>query len=173
MFITIWIHSWWIRPDTTLCNSRHDKQAWMSRHIRAQTTPTHASRFHLFTVAMTGHAEDRGFNYRSKLQRNRVVLMQQKRAGAREWDHVGMNKGVCLPGRSTGGTAPLIGTLEHFPEQDLSRRNGVGNQTQAYATLWCMNMAWVCDVVWVNAASIYLVEVHLNQGFKYNSKLSS
>ena len=26
----------------------------------AQTTPTHASGFHLFTVAMTGHAEERG-----------------------------------------------------------------------------------------------------------------
>ena len=24
------------------------------------TTPTHASGFHLFTVAMTGHAEDKG-----------------------------------------------------------------------------------------------------------------
>ena len=32
----------------------------MSRHNRAQTTPTHASGFHLFTVAMTGHAEDKG-----------------------------------------------------------------------------------------------------------------
>ena len=30
----------------------------MSRHVRAQTTPTHASGFHLFTVAMTGHAKD-------------------------------------------------------------------------------------------------------------------
>ena len=26
----------------------------------AQTTPTHASGFHLFTVEMTGHAEDKG-----------------------------------------------------------------------------------------------------------------
>ena len=25
----------------------------------AQTTPTHASGFHLFTMAMTGHAEER------------------------------------------------------------------------------------------------------------------
>ena len=30
----------------------------MSRHIRAQTTPIHASGFQLFTVAMTGHAEE-------------------------------------------------------------------------------------------------------------------
>ena len=29
-------------------------------HIKAQTTPTHASGFHLFTVAMTGHAEEWG-----------------------------------------------------------------------------------------------------------------
>ena len=26
----------------------------------AQSTPTHASGFHLVTVAMTGHAEDKG-----------------------------------------------------------------------------------------------------------------
>ena len=31
----------------------------MSRHNKAQTTPTHASGFHLFTVAMRGHAEER------------------------------------------------------------------------------------------------------------------
>ena len=40
----------------------------MSRHNRAQTTPTHASGFHLFTVAMTGHAKDKGFSYRSTQQ---------------------------------------------------------------------------------------------------------
>ena len=54
------IHPGWIRSDTTLSSSRHDKQAWMSRHNGAQTTPTHASGFHLFTVAMTGHAKDKG-----------------------------------------------------------------------------------------------------------------
>ena len=32
----------------------------MNRHIRAQTTATHASGFHLFTMAMTGHAEEKG-----------------------------------------------------------------------------------------------------------------
>jgi hypothetical protein len=31
----------------------------------AQATPTHASVFQLFTVAMTGHAEDKGFSYRN------------------------------------------------------------------------------------------------------------
>ena len=35
-----------------------------------------------------------------------------------------------------GGTAPQTGTLEHSPEQDLSRRNGVDNQN----TIICNNM---------------------------------
>ena len=35
-----------------------------------------------------------------------------------------------------GGTAPLTGTLDRSPEQDLSRRNGVGNQ---YTNI-CNNM---------------------------------
>ena len=43
----------------------------MSRHIRAQTTPTHSSGFHLFTVAMTGHAEEKGFNHHIMEQLNR------------------------------------------------------------------------------------------------------
>ena len=34
----------------------------------AQSIPTHASGFHLVTVAMTGHAEENGFNYRSTQQ---------------------------------------------------------------------------------------------------------
>ena len=43
----------------------------------AQSTPTHASGFHLVTVAMTGHAEEGGFNYRNThISLNRVVLMQ-------------------------------------------------------------------------------------------------
>ena len=68
----------------------------MSRHIRAQTTPTHASGFHLFTVAMTGHAEDKGFNYRSMKQLHRCCPNAVKQSRAREWDCIGMNKGVML-----------------------------------------------------------------------------
>ena len=47
-----------------------------------------------------------------------------------------MNKRVFLLGRSARGTAPQTGTLEHSPEQDLSRRNGVDNQN----TSICNNM---------------------------------
>ena len=69
----------------------------MSRHIRAQTTPTHASGFHLFTVAMTGHAEDKGFNYRSMKQLHRCCPNAVKESRSeREWVCIGMDKGVLL-----------------------------------------------------------------------------
>ena len=42
----------------------------MSRHNRAQTTPTHTSGFHLFTVAMTGHAKE-GLQLLQHVQSNR------------------------------------------------------------------------------------------------------
>ena len=42
----------------------------------AQTTPTHASVFHLFTMAMTGHAEERGSTTTICNNRIVVVLMQ-------------------------------------------------------------------------------------------------
>ena len=35
-----------------------------------------------------------------------------------------------------------------------------------------MNMAWVCDAVELMQLAFYLDEVHLNQEFKCNSKLS-
>ena len=45
----------------------------MSRHIRAQTAPTHASGFHLFTVAMIGHAKES--------RSERVGLYQNEQGG--------------------------------------------------------------------------------------------
>ena len=42
----------------------------------AQSNPTHASGFHLVTVAMTGHAEDKGSTTVAHSWLNRVVLMQ-------------------------------------------------------------------------------------------------
>ena len=42
----------------------------------AQSTPTHASGFHLVTEAMTGHAEDKGSTAIAHSSLNRVVLMQ-------------------------------------------------------------------------------------------------
>ena len=67
---------------------------------------------------------------------NRCCPNAVKGAGAREGDLSRCSRGfACLidPRRST---APQTGTLEGSPEQDLSRRNGVGNQN----TTICNNM---------------------------------
>ena len=40
----------------------------------AQSTPTHASGFHLVTVAMTGHAEDKGSTTASHSSLKRCLL---------------------------------------------------------------------------------------------------
>ena len=42
----------------------------------AQSTPTHASGFHLVTVAMTGHAEEMDSTTVAHSSLNRVVLMK-------------------------------------------------------------------------------------------------
>ena len=51
----------------------------MSRHIRAQTTPTHASGFHLFTVAMTGHAKDKGVQLPQQVSNMSVLFPLDRR----------------------------------------------------------------------------------------------
>ena len=69
----------------------------------AQSTPTHASGFHLVTVAMTGHAEEMGSTTIAHISLKCVVLMQKKRAEARTWDCIDMIKWLvaCLKGRCT------------------------------------------------------------------------
>ena len=84
-----------------------------------------------------------------------------------------MNKGVCLPGRSTGGHCSTDRYSGSVSEAGPIEKERCQNQTQAYAIIWCMNMAWVCDEIWANATSIHLHDVHLNQSFKCNSKISS
>ena len=45
---------------------------------------------------MTGHAKDKGVQLPQQVTDESIVLMQEKRAGAREWDCIGLNKGVLL-----------------------------------------------------------------------------
>ena len=67
----------------------------------AQSIPTHASGFHLITVAMTGHAEEKGSSTVTHSSLKRVVLNavnenRSKNMGVYRYDQlVG-----CLPGRS-------------------------------------------------------------------------
>ena len=44
----------------------------------AQSTPTHASGFHLITLEMTGHAEDKGSTTVAHSSLNRIVLMSKQ-----------------------------------------------------------------------------------------------
>ena len=43
----------------------------------AQTTPTHATGFHLFTVAMTGHAKDKRGSATAASNKYVVVVLMQ------------------------------------------------------------------------------------------------
>ena len=56
----------------------------MSRNIKAQATPTHASGFQLFTVAMTGHAEEWVQLPQQKSSSLMVVVLMQYKEQERE-----------------------------------------------------------------------------------------
>ena len=76
----------------------------------AQSTPTHASGFHLVTVAMTGHAKESGFNYRNTQQfetrcLNAVEESRSENMGLNRYDQmVG-----CLPDGSLHGYDSSLG----------------------------------------------------------------
>ena len=76
----------------------------------AQSTPTHASGFHLVTVAMTGHAKESGFNYRNTQQfesrcLNAVKESRSENMGLYRYDQmVG-----CLPDGSLHGYGSSLG----------------------------------------------------------------
>ena len=62
----------------------------------AQSNPTHASGFHLVTVAMTGHTEDKGSTTAAHSSLKRCCLNAVK-AEARTWDCIDMINGdACL-----------------------------------------------------------------------------
>ena len=172
MFITIPTHPRWIRPDSTLSSSRHDKQARISRHNRAQTTPTHASGFHLFTVAMTAHAKERGSTAAASNRWIVVVLMQYKRAGARGWDFIGMNKEVLLAWHfwrwyrsssvsSNSSSEPRLSRGDKYRQTRKSTINAMHNMMHDHVMV-----KWVC---WANATTTRWVWAILNQ--RFNPKL--
>ena len=67
----------------------------------AQSTPTHASGFHLVTVAMTCHVEEMDSTTVAHSSLKCVVLNAVKRAEARTWDYIDMIKRLvaCLVGQ--------------------------------------------------------------------------
>ena len=143
----------------------------MSRHIRAQTTPTHASGFHLFTVAMTGHAKDKGFNYRSKYQISRCCPNAVKESRS---ERVGLYRneqgGFCLPGTSEDNIA--LHRCHRTHRRNLVYWEGTtpANREETRSmqcTIWCMLWHGNMNVFWANATSNRLNEVGLNIKFKF------
>ena len=145
------IHSRWIRPDTTLGSSRHDKQARMSRHNRAQTTPTHASGFHLFTVEWQVMQRIKGFSYRSKYQICRCCPNAVKESRS---ERVGFYRneqgGFCLPGTSednieSSSVSTITSSVQRLPRGEQHRQTQKKhNQCKAQYDA-CYDMAiWMC-----------------------------
>ena len=145
----------------------------MSRHIRAKTTPTHASGFHLFTVAMTGHAEDKGVQLPQQVTLNRscpnaVKESRSERVGFYRNEQGGF---ACLALLKIvylfiGVIDLIVGTTSTKREQ---HRQTEKEHNQCNATICCMNVTWQYAVVCANATKTRLNEVGLNQRVKFNS----
>ena len=88
----------------------------------AQSTPTHASGFHLVTVAMTGHAEDKGSTTvaHSSLKRcclNAVNESRGENMGLYRYDQWG-----CLPDGVVVGYCLQLDIQRYPRRQNLPRK---------------------------------------------------
>ena len=89
----------------------------------AQSTPTHASGFHLVTVAMTGHAEDKGSTTaaHSSLERcclNAVNESRGENMGLYRYDQWG-----CFPDGVVVGYCPSVGYSEISSEAEPTTKD--------------------------------------------------
>ena len=89
----------------------------------AQSTPTHASGFHLVTVAMTGHAEDKVSTTaaHSSLKcccLNAVIESRSKNMGLYRYDQWGR-----LPDGVVVGYCPLVGYSEISSEAEPTTKD--------------------------------------------------
>ena len=75
----------------------------------AQSTPTHASGFHLVTVAMTGHAKESGFNYRNTQQFESRCLNAVKESRSEKMGLYRNDQWGCLPDRVVVEYCPSVG----------------------------------------------------------------
>ena len=102
----------------------------------AQSTPTHASGFHLVTVAMTGHAKDKGSTTVTHSSLNHVVLntVNESRSdnmGLYQYDQWG-----CLPDGVVVGYCPSVGYSEISSEAEPTTKDTQNIiNTWQYATI--------------------------------------
>ena len=143
----------------------------MSRHIRAQTTPTHASEFHLYTVAMTSHAKDKGVQLPQQVTDESLLSYAVKESRS---ERVGLYR------NEQGGFACLallkITLSLHQCQRSHHRynvyRGGTNTGKHRGNTINAMHnmmhaMTWQYAVIWANASSYDLNEVGLNTWFKF------
>ena len=149
-------------------NSKHSRHSKVGNTYMAQTTPTHASGFHLVTVAMTGHVEDKGSTTvaHSILKRcclNAITESRGGNMGLYRYDQMGL-----LAWWSSSRVLPfswILGNIlggSTYHERHHRTQSSHGNMQQYDA---CYDMA-----IWgvlPNAMWNRLVWVHLNQRFKW------
>ena len=85
----------------------------------AQSTPTNASGFHLVTVAMTGHAEENGFNCRSTQQFESRCLNAVKESRSENMGLYRYDQWVACLTEWWWDTALQLDTREYPRRQDL------------------------------------------------------
>ena len=87
----------------------------------AQSTPTHASGFHLVTVAMTGHAKESGFNYRNTQQFESRCLNAVNESRSEKMGLYRNDQWVACLTEWWWDTALQLDTREYPRRQDLPR----------------------------------------------------
>ena len=101
----------------------------------AQSTPTHATGFHLVTAAMTGHAEDKGSTTtaHSSLKRcclNAVNASRCENMGLYRYDQWG-----CFPDGVVVGYYPSVGYSEISSEAEHNQHMTICNNMM-HAMTW-------------------------------------
>ena len=89
----------------------------------AQSTPTHASGFHLVTVAMTGHAEDKGSTTVAHRGLKRCCLNAVNESKGENMGLYRYDQWGCLPDGVVVGYCPSAGYSEISSEAEPTMKD--------------------------------------------------
>ena len=154
-------------------NSKHRRHSKVGNTYMAQSTPTHASGFHLVIVAMTGHAEDKGSTTTSHRSLKRCCLKCKKWEQEREHGIVSIwSNGWLLAWWFDARIwffVRVITVLLGGRTCRKGHRQHNHYQTMCNNMMHVWNMAiWVC---WANATKTRRVWTNLNQRFKFQIQI--
>ena len=103
------------------------------------------------------------------------VIATVNRAGVREWDCIGMNKGFLLAWHFwrwySSSSVSLITSSKHTSTEGEQSPANTERIQSMQCTIWCMIMTCQYDVFWANATKTRVVWDYLNQRLKYKPKL--